>query len=369
MTDASPKPIKSQPLDQPALIERASFQLIYLPFYFVPWMFNTPGWQDILVAVIAIGVFIPLYFRACSDAHRGSLYYASAVELIMLATGPFLGMNGSFHIYGVSVAGFATTWQRAVSFILGSTAVYVLLGLFVFNRHWAELFLASFMAIIVGVICMGARRSIENLSARERELQLDRKLATLEERERIARDLHDILGHTLTMVAVKADLAGKLVDSDTSRAKAEIHDIRDQARTALKDVRAMVSGITDISLTAEIRRARSSLEAAGIAFHLAGEIPDMIEDMDKAISLAIREAVTNIIRHSGAKEVHLRIAPADGGIRFEIEDNGEGGEISPGAGLKGLMGRIEALGGHVDITASEGARLNVFLPDTGFSPA
>lgn len=359
----------TKPLHEPSLIERPAFQLIYLPFYFVPWIFVRPGLDDIAVAIVAILVFVPLYFRAYANDKSYALWYAAAIEGIMLAIGPFWGMNGSYHIYANSVAGFAKNWRHAAAFIILGTALYVASGFVLFDRHWVELGLTSFMSIIVGLICIGGRRSMTEAAARERELQLDRKLAALEERERIARDLHDILGHTLTMVAVKSDLAGKLVDADPYRAKAEITDIRDQARTALKDVRAMVSGITDITLTAELRRARQSLEAAGIAFYVLGDIPDLDPDVDKAISLAIREAVTNAIRHSGAEEVRLSIASEEGGLRFEIEDNGSASSIEPGAGLKGLMRRIEGFGGKVSISAEAGAKLNVFLPVEGAAPA
>lgn len=358
----------TKPLHEPSLVERPVFQLIYLPFYFVPWIFRAPNWADAIVAVLAIGFFIPLYFRAYCDDRSRMLWYGGVIEGLMLATGPFWGMNGSFHIYANSVAGFARNWRHALAFIAGGTALYVLSGVFLFERHWVELGLTSFMSIIVGLICMGAQRSTVEAAARERELQLDRKLAALEERERIARDLHDILGHTLTMVAVKSDLAGKLIEADPDRAKAEITDIRDQARTALKDVRAMVAGITDITLTAELRRARQSLEAAGIAFHIDGEIPDLSPEKDKAISLAIREAVTNAIRHSDAKEMRLSIEPLSGGVHFEIRDNGSTAQIEPGAGLKGLMRRIEDFGGQVEIRGGEGAVVDVFLPGEG-SPA
>lgn len=367
MTEPALQPTK--PLHEPSLVERPVFQLIYLPFYFVPWIFRAPELADILVAVVAIVVFVPLYFQAYANNKSHALWYAAGVEALMLATGPFWGMNGSFHIYANSVAGFARNWRFAALFIVSGTALYVLTGLFLFERPLVELGLTSFMSIIVGLICVGAQRSITEAAARERELQLDGKLAALEERERIARDLHDILGHTLTMVAVKSDLAGKLVDVDPARAKEEIADIRDQARTALKDVRALVAGITDITLTAEIRRARSSLEAADIAFHVDGALPDLDPQMDKAISLAIREAVTNAIRHSGAEEVRLSIVPEEGGIRFEIQDNGQASSIQPGAGLKGLMRRIETFGGQVKISSAEGAKLDVFLPDDGAAPA
>jgi two-component system, NarL family, sensor histidine kinase DesK len=167
-------------------------------------------------------------------------------------------------------------------------------------------------------------------------------LAVANERARIAADLHDILGHSLTVVTVKAELAQRLLDVDLDKARAELRDLETLARDALSDVRATAMGVRGISLPGEIAAARSALAAA----HVAGELPGAADEVPsrfrELFAWTIREAVTNIVRHSRASHCEVRLS-ADG---VEIVDNGIGPnpDASGGQGLAGLRRRAEALG-------------------------
>ena len=228
------------------------------------------------------------------------------------------------------------------------------------------------MSFIVGVGCIASAQSLYARDTQERSLILDRQLAAVEERERIARDLHDILGHTLTMVAVKADLADKLLDKDPVKARAEIADIRQTGRDALSNVRDTVDGMTVITITEEVERARTSLAAMNIGFDVSGSVPDLPIRANKAVGLAIREAVTNIVRHSDATSVQLSFDQSSDMFSFTIVDNGKGAKpdkgtgeaFELGTGLQGLKRRISALGGKALIDMSAGTRLDVSVPLT-----
>ncbi|MET0741515.1 MAG: sensor histidine kinase [Candidatus Nanopelagicales bacterium] len=191
------------------------------------------------------------------------------------------------------------------------------------------------------------RRDRELAEARE-ELA---RLAVSEERLRFARDLHDIVGHSLTALSVKAELAGRLVGRDDKKAAREIADVEGLARQALKDVRAAVHGYRDVTLAGELASARSVLESAGIAADLPGTVDHVDGANRELFGWVVREAVTNVVRHSGAQRVRISVTPST----IDIVDDGRGrtpltpdrAEPTPGSGLAGLRERVEAVGGSL----------------------
>ena len=185
-------------------------------------------------------------------------------------------------------------------------------------------------------------------SQRQRALaearQENARLAIQEERNRMARDVHDVLGHSLTVITVKAELAARLLDVSPERARAEVADIERLARDALADVRQAVAGFRDMSLPAELARARSSLVAAGIEADLPTAADAVPSDLRELCAWTLREGVTNIIRHSGATS--CRVSLEDNGIT--VSDNGVGHHGgTPGTGLVGLAERADAVGARL----------------------
>jgi len=204
----------------------------------------------------------------------------------------------------------------------------------------------------------------------DRNLELARAQATIAdlavqaERTRFARDLHDILGHSLTVLTVKAELAGRLVAIDPTRAAQEIAEVEQLARQALTDVRAAVTGYREATLPRELASARAALDAAGIDAELPGAVDDVPPERRELLAWAVREGVTNVVRHSKAGHVWLRLG-RDG---VEIADDGVGpdgaGEPSaaedvgrPGASAHGLVGlreRAAAAGADVVVAPRDG---------------
>ncbi|WFF00824.1 histidine kinase [Micromonospora sp. WMMD964] len=173
------------------------------------------------------------------------------------------------------------------------------------------------------------------------------RLAVAEERARAARDLHDILGHSLTVVAIKAELAGRLIEVDRDRAAVEIAEVEALARAALADVRQTAGAYREVSLGAELAGARSALAAAGIAADLPVELPELPEEWDRLFGWAVREGVTNVVRHSGARCCVIRVHPD----RVEISDDGRGPSTPDvsGHGLVGLRERARRLDAVVTV--------------------
>lgn len=188
------------------------------------------------------------------------------------------------------------------------------------------------------------------------------QLAKVAERERIARDMHDVLGHTLSLIVLKAQLAEKLVTRDPERAASEIRDVEGIARKALTEVREAIRGYRSEGLTAEIERARRTLDAAGVAMECDCTPPVLNAARETVLSLILREAVTNIVRHAHASRCKLNFATLADSLTLTIEDNGCGGTMKEGNGLRGMRERIEAMSGRLMIESEKGTRLTVQLP-------
>jgi two-component system, NarL family, sensor histidine kinase DesK len=175
-------------------------------------------------------------------------------------------------------------------------------------------------------------------------------LAVAEERLRFARDLHDLLGHSLSVIVLKSELAGKLFDAAPARAAAEVHDVERAARDAMRQVRAAVAGYRQPALQGELSAAAELLPAAGIVAtvdDVAGPLPPALDGL---LAWAVREGVTNVIRHSRARRCSIRVSREDGSVCAEISDDGQGLRDSQpprGSGLTGLAERAAVHGGQV----------------------
>jgi two-component system sensor histidine kinase DesK len=174
-------------------------------------------------------------------------------------------------------------------------------------------------------------------------------MAVSQERTRFARDLHDILGHSLTVITVKAELAGRLVELAPDRAGAEIADIERLARDALADVRVAVSGYREANLAAELVSARAALDAAGIEAELPTAVDDVPGERSELFGWAVREGVTNVIRHSGAARCRVLVRAEE----IRIEDDGRTRPAADGNGVNGLRERAEKLGAGVTVGRSD----------------
>lgn len=171
-------------------------------------------------------------------------------------------------------------------------------------------------------------------------------LAVAAERERIGRDLHDILGHSLTAISIKSGLARKLVDADPEAARLQIAEVEEIARQALADVRATASGIREVRVATEIASARSILMAAGIDARTPSAVETMSPETAQLFGYVVREAVTNVVRHSEATTCTITVS----GDEVAILDDGDGSHppTGPGTGLDGLRQRVEAAGGTLE---------------------
>jgi two-component system sensor histidine kinase DesK len=196
-------------------------------------------------------------------------------------------------------------------------------------------------------------------------------LAKVAERERIARDLHDVLGHTLSLIIVKSTLASKLLDRsgtqgsvtfDPHRAKAEINDIERVSREAMAEIRSTLRGYTAYKINEEVQRAESTLATAGIWAESNVVDVCMSPAQESVVALILREAVTNVVRHSHARSCKLKLDAENGSCVLRVEDDGRGGTHAEGNGLRGMRERIEALGGTLVRDTASGTKLKFEFP-------
>ncbi|MCZ2828530.1 histidine kinase [Modestobacter sp. VKM Ac-2986] len=210
-----------------------------------------------------------------------------------------------------------------------------------------------------------------------RELQEAReelaRHAVAEERLRFARDLHDLLGHSLSLIALKSELARRLAPVDAVRAGAEMADVEDAARQALAEVREAVSGYRQVTCGQALAEARAALTGAGIAVALPDRVPVLPVGADAALGWVVREATTNVLRHSGAGQVTIALTEDGDRAVLTVTDDGGGGVpggtvrgTSPGSGLAGLRERVGALGGELAAGPDDGGgyRLRASVPLT-----
>jgi two-component system sensor histidine kinase DesK len=337
--------------------------LIYLSFFVVEWFFRPVGALELGLAALTLAAFLVLYFSAYRRRGRAALLHIAGIAALATIWAPFNSGSSVLFIYGASFAYQVGPPRRAALVVLGIAALAASTALWAQPVLWYWL-PGVFVSLIIGAanIFFGEQQR-QNAALRLTQAEV-RRLARVAERERIARDLHDVLGHTLSLIAVKSELAEKLIERDPDRARDELASLGATARQALTEVREAIQGVREQDLDEALEQARLSLRSADVELELdagpARELPPRTQAM---LALVVREAVTNILRHADARHCTIRLGADDErrGYRLEIRDDG-GGRIRPdGAGVAGMRARIESLGGELELAAG---RLQAWIPET-----
>jgi two-component system sensor histidine kinase DesK len=232
-------------------------------------------------------------------------------------------------------------------------ALYSLLWLWL-DFGWINLLSAILIGLAVGFMNINFMRKHE----RDAELKLShdevRRLAAVAERERIGRDLHDLLGHTLSLITLKSELANRLFERDPVASRREIAEVESVARDALTQVRRAVTGIRAAGFAAELASAKLLLESNGV--RLDYDLADIAlpADIETVLAMTVREAVTNIQRHARASRAHVMLQVENKQLRLQIEDDGRGGAIVPGNGLTGMRERLSTIDADVRVESQRG---------------
>lgn len=322
---------------------------------------NLGGWLFFSITTL---LFLVLYFRSYWVRGRESLLLAGATMSLGIAMWPVTPAAGAFFIFAAGMLGHVQPTRRAFQ-VIGAIAAVVVIEAWLIDRAWYNAIWPFFFTILIGALNIHFAQ-VNRANARLRLAQDEvEHLAKVAERERIARDLHDLLGHTLSLVILKSELATKLADRDPERAREEIRDVERIAREALAEVRSAVIGYRAGGFTPEIQHARNALATAGMTFECDAPASTQLPPAHEAVlCLALREAVTNIVRHSGARRCKMSLSVSDGMCTMRITDDGRGGDVPFGSGLSGMRERVEVLGGTLTRDGRHGTALTVTLPLT-----
>jgi two-component system, NarL family, sensor histidine kinase DesK len=370
----------------------------------------------VVIAVIVVGPAVHLLHRPISGAawfqvaavvpftclavwrllgpnNEARTPWASLVVIVTLAVA-LLVVGGAPWIPALAIAGaacgrYASTPVPAVA----GSAACAIAGFTVSTIHHfgsGNVFSVTVIGPLAGLLAYSAGRRADTMAVLRRTRADLARAAVAEERLRIARDLHDLLGHSLSLITLKAELAGRVIGSDPARASVEIAELESVARQSLSDVREAVAGFRQPDLAGELSAARQLLDAAGIASQIsAADTDGLAQEVDAALAWAVREGTTNVVRHSRATYVAIRVSRGQAAVTAEISDNGpaapDEGEAMPwpapvgpdgqatvsrvrpafaGSGLAGLAERVRDLGGELAAGSvkPQGFLLRVVVP-------
>ena len=379
-------PGSDAPYDPPGWVHY--IWLIYTGFLFTPALAVPKEWGWLWPTLVSLPVFVILYvqvmrtYRRSDPPRSRALAQVLTIALLGYALLPVNDSANTYLIYALALAPYAAaTFPRVVALSAFLVGVYAL-----------ELLLLGFRPLVLGMTALaGVAAAATNyvlLENRRKNMALRRsseevqRLARVAERERIGRDLHDLLGHTLSLIAIKSELAAKLLERDRAAAAREVADVTQIAREALKQVRTAVTGIRAAALEGELASARLLLETTGVALKYEHDGALLPAEVETALSMIVREAVTNIQRHAGARQALIRVsldergAAGTGGtgrgkaVLLHVSDDGRGGITARGNGLSGITERVKSLGGtlHIESPRGKGSVLCVRLP-LGHAPS
>jgi two-component system, NarL family, sensor histidine kinase DesK len=337
--------------------------VVYLGFFFIDPVMKPASLRVWALDVAGAIVFLFLYFGLFAlEKPKGILHIGGMVLLGIV----FMPMNAgacTFFIFAAAMLPFSVGSQTAAVVGLATIgAIGAIEGLLLHANGWVLFYSALFPVIIGAGNTFFAERNRMNRKLRKANEEIE-QLAKVAERERIARDLHDVLGHTLSVITLKSELAGKLIDRDPERAGKEIREVEQISRQALSDVRDAIRGYRAKGLAAELAQAKSTLETAGLTVQCdAATTMQLPAVQESVLSLALREAVTNVLRHARATSCRMRIEQQNDTCCLEIADDGQGFATIEGNGLRGMRERVEMLGGTLERRNKSGTMITITLP-------
>jgi two-component system, NarL family, sensor histidine kinase DesK len=332
----------------------------------------------------ALLAFVALYLALLPPAgpleRRGRYALGGALALLAATAGLILALGAPrslvlLFVYVVAASGLLLE-SRLAAAVTAVTAAGVAAGLAADGADGAAVSAYALTVLAIGALTAAfasADRTNRELRAAREELA---RLAVSEERLRIARDLHDLLGHALTVIALKSELAAKLLRRDPDRAEGELAEVQHVTRQALADVREALLGYRHVAFPDALRSARAALAAAGIDCRVESAAAELPPDVETVLAWAVREAATNVVRHSGAHACAISLTTEPDAVALEVEDDGVGAASSGGGaattvasegggtGLAGLAERARRLQGTLEAGARPqgGFRLRLTLP-------
>jgi two-component system sensor histidine kinase DesK len=347
-----------------------------LPFYFI--LRSSSPYEVAFGIVMIIGFFVS-YVLSFASKRGWPVYFWTSVQILISIT---MTVLFGYVYFSLFLAFFIGNIQNRIGFFilygihLVSTLVTINIGFATQNPILFQQ-LPFVLISLIGVILLPVSTYNKNRQDKlQGQLEDANKriseLVKLEERQRIARDLHDTLGQKLSLIGLKSDLAGKLLTTDPTRAQAEIRDVRQTARSALKEVREMVTQMRGARVEDEMFRVKQILKAAEIDFILEGDpkLHDTALMTENVVSMCLKEAVTNVVKHSQATTCSVTIEPSRTDLVVKVKDDGIGMKDRSyhGNGLRGMKERLEFVNGSLEVVSDQGTTVVIRVPNISKQP-
>ena len=356
-------------IDQKLLPRQSSLRygpyiwLIYLGFFVVSLIQYHPIKHSYIYASFGTLLFLALYFNG---------YWASTKQVkwniigIMLLGALMAKLTPGASVFFVYAGAFCCRLGSPRSAVIGLASIAGAVAMMSWLLGYGPYFyvpaiLFTFMVGGINIYQHETELQREKLVLTQQEVK---QLARTSERERIARDLHDLIGHTFSVITLKAELANKLIDKDIDKARVEIKALEDISRDALSQIREVVTGYRTSDLNTELAHAKYVLESNDIHFNYQFETVEISDHVNKELAIMLKEIVTNILKHSQAERVEVTISAQEQKLQLLVKDNGIGFKEHQhqGFGLIGLSERISKLAGNLIISSSDGVEISIEIP-------
>lgn len=349
------------------------FPYIFLVYLIMPGFYVSQGSglkvaAGYLLLLLFLITYRQLYFSI--DKGLSSSWLAIQIAIIVILS-VFYNINNVFlGFFSAHFIGYYKGKSFYKALILFGIALITPLFMYLLDSQLTRSIMYVFPFIAIMLVTPFGIRSMNGRMELERKLdeanEQIKELVKREERMRIARDLHDTLGHTLSLLTLKSQLVGKLALKDPERASKEAKEMERTSRSALAQVRELVSDMRAITVAEEVIEALAILKTAGITFHLKGdtELSDVPHLTQNILSMCLKEAVTNVVKHSGASNCTLLIHQLQGEVIMTIEDDGKGLSENNihGNGLNGMGERLELIDGYLRLSSNNGTKLVITVP-------
>jgi two-component system sensor histidine kinase DesK len=336
--------------------------LVNLVFYIAPFFYINYSPMQYVWLTLALLAFIGCYYWIYRSHSSQMWLPILLMTAIASAITPLNYGSISMFAYVSFFIGFAFHFRQ---FLVGIAALIFVLVLL--DHHFVKgapyfLLYGTALVLAIGVFGVLDRARRLSLLKEQRSAEEIKQLATIVERERIARDLHDIMGHSLSGIALKADLADKLLQQQKYEAASQqLQELAQIARESLSQVRQTVSGYKHKGLAGEVQALVSKLREAGFAVDMQGDIPMLSAREETAVVLILTELVTNVLKHSNGDTVQIHFSDTELGYKVQLSDNGSVKELKQGNGLTGIQERLAALSSQLEWQLSP-SRFSFILP-------
>jgi two-component system sensor histidine kinase DesK len=336
--------------------------LVYLVFWFIqPYLDHEPPIKWLWLS-LALGLFLPLYLLSHHAPRKSRWIWVLGMLVVGMV---YVPMNqsacGAFIYVATAIPEISESTNVVITLLLLECAAISAECWLLHLSPWVWSMGTGF-SVLLGMNRLRMKQKGKADSKLRMAHEEIEQLAKTAERERIARDMHDVLGHSLSLIVLKSELAGRLLASQPARAALEIAEIETAARQALAEVRRTITGYRSEGFASELTRAAQVLETAGVRLHRPAKPPYLTPRHEATLSLVLREAVTNIVRHAGASECSIELSTEQDRTQLVIADDGRGDIRQEGNGLRGMRERVRELGGSLSLDSHQGTRLHIELP-------